>query len=174
MKSLVNTTSPLITIKSDDLKTFEKIYFLFPNSPCSAMFIKMELPVVLVNNDIDTDRTFNGISVSILTWENSELKNELKFSRAKIQSLLSNLSVSNPKVDTLTTCLREVFSDQEIEKQKIVDLQKELSEVKSDQELCSTKLNESLPKLNSLNPKNIKSKIDRMEQKISDLTGVND
>ena len=85
------------------------------------MFIKMELPVVLVNNDIDTDRTFNGISESILTWENSELKNELKFSRAKIQSLLSNLSVSNPKVDTLTTCLREVFSDQEIEKQKIVD-----------------------------------------------------
>ena len=85
------------------------------------MFIKMELPVVLVNNDIDTDRTFNGISDSILTWENSELKNELKFSRAKIQSLLSNLSVSNPKVDTLTTCLREVFSDQEIEKQKIVD-----------------------------------------------------
>ena len=85
------------------------------------MFIKMELPVVLVNNDIDTDRTFNGISESILTWVNSELKNELKFSRAKIQSLLSNLSVSNPKVDTLTTCLREVFSDQEIEKQKIVD-----------------------------------------------------
>ena len=85
------------------------------------MFIKMELPVVLVNNDIGTDRTFNGISESILTWENSELKNELKFSRAKIQSLLSNLSVSNPKVDTLTTCLREVFSDQEIEKQKIVD-----------------------------------------------------
>ena len=85
------------------------------------MFIKMELPVVLVNNDIDTDRTFNGISDSILTWENSELKNELKFSRAKIQSLLSNLSVSNPKVDTLTTCLREVFSDQKIEKQKIVD-----------------------------------------------------
>ena len=138
------------------------------------MFIKMELPVVLVNNDIDTDRTFNGISESILTWESSELKNELKFSRAKIQSLLSNLSVSNPKVDTLTTCLREVFSDQEIEKQKIVDLQKELSEVKSDQELCSTKLNESLPKLNSLKPKNIKSKIDRIEQKISDLTGVND
>ena len=121
MKSLVNTTSSLITIKSDHLKTFEKIYFLFPTSPCSAMFIKMELPVVLVNNDIDTDRTFNGISDSILTWENSELKNELKFSRAKIQSLLSNLSVSNPKVDTLTTCLREVFSDQKIEKQKIVD-----------------------------------------------------
>ena len=36
------------------------------------------------------------------------------------------------------------------------------------------KLNESLQKLNSLNPKNIKRKIDRREQKISELTGVND
>ena len=45
--------------------------------------------------------------------------------------------------------------------------------MKSDQELCSIKLNESLQKLNSLNPKNIKRKIDRREQKISELTGVN-
>ena len=89
-------------------------------------------------------------------------------------TLLSKLSVSNSKVDTLTTCLREVVSDQEIDKQKIIDLQKELSEVKSDQELCSIKLNESLQKLNSLNPKNIKRTIDRREQKISELTGVND
>ena len=29
---------------------------------------------------MDTDRTFNAISESILTWENSELKNELKLS----------------------------------------------------------------------------------------------
>ena len=36
------------------------------------------------------------------------------------------------------------------------------------------KLNESLQKLNSLNPKNIKRKIDRREQKISELTGVSD
>ena len=36
------------------------------------------------------------------------------------------------------------------------------------------KLNESLQKLSSLNPKNIKRKIDRREQKISELTGVND
>ena len=136
------------------------------------MFIKKELPVLLTDNDIDADRTFNAISQVILTWENSELKNELKLSRAEIQTLVK-LSVSNSKVDTLTTCLREVVSDQEIDKQKIIDLQKELSEVKSDQELCSIKLNESLQKLNSLNPKNIKRKIDRREQKISELTGVN-
>ena len=46
--------------------------------------------------------------------------------------------------------------------------------MKSDQELCSIKLNETLQKLNSLNSKNIKRKIDRREQKISELTGVND
>ena len=137
------------------------------------MFIKKELPVLLTDNDIDADRTFNAISQVILTWENSELKNELKLSRAEIQTLVK-LSVSNSKVDTLTTCLREVVSDQEIDTQKIIDLQKELSEVKSDQELCSIKLNESLQKLNSLNPKNIKRTIDRREQKISELTGVND
>ena len=98
----------------------------------------------------------------------------MKLSRAEIQTLLSKLSVSNSKVDTLTTCLRELVSDQEINKLKIIDLQKELSEVKFYQELCSMKLNESLQKLNSLNAKNIKRKIDRMEQKISELTGVND
>ena len=136
------------------------------------MFIKKELPVLLTDNDIDADRTFNAISQVILTWENSELKNELKLSRAEIQTLVK-LSVSNSKVDTLTTCLREVVSDQEIDTQKIIDLQKELSEVKSDQELCCMKLNESLQKLSSLNPKNIKRKIDRREQKISELTGVN-
>ena len=80
--------------------------------------------VVLVDNDIDTDRTFNAISESILTWEISELENELTFSRAEIQTLLSKLSVSNSKIDTLTTCLRQVVSDQEIDKQKIIDLQK--------------------------------------------------
>ena len=43
VKSLVNTKSSLITKKkSNDLKTFEKSYFLFPNSPSSAMFIKNE------------------------------------------------------------------------------------------------------------------------------------
>ena len=36
------------------------------------------------------------------------------------------------------------------------------------------KLSESLQKLNSLNPKNMKRKIDRREQKISELIGVND
>ena len=85
------------------------------------MFVKNELPVVLVD-DIDTDRTFNAISDDILTWENSDLKNKMKLSQAEIPSLLSKLSVSNSKVDTLTTCLREVASGQEIDKQKITGL----------------------------------------------------
>ena len=97
----------------------------------------------------------------------------MKLSRAEIQTLLSKLSVSNSKVDTLTTCLCEVISDQEIDKQKIIDLQKKLSEVKFDQELYSIKLNESLQKLNFLSPKNTERKIDKREQKISELTGVN-
>ena len=46
--------------------------------------------------------------------------------------------------------------------------------MKSDQELCSMKLNESLQKLSPLNSNNIKGKIDRREQKISELTGAND
>ena len=84
---------------------------MFPNSPTSVMFIEKELPVV-VDNDIDTDITFNAISESILTWENSELKNELKLSRAELRNLLSKLSGSNSKVDILTKCLCEVVSDQ--------------------------------------------------------------
>ena len=121
VKSLVNTKSTFITKKkSDDLKTFEKSYFLFQNSPSSLMFIEKEL-LVVADSDIDTDITFNAISESILTWENSELKNELKLSRAKIKTLLSKLFVSNSKVDTLTTYLCEVVSDQEIDKQKFID-----------------------------------------------------
>ena len=120
VKSLVNTKSTFITKKkSDDLKTFENSYFLFPNSPSSLMFIEEELPVV-AGNGIDTDINFNAISESILTWENSELKNELKLSRAEIKTLLSKLSVSNSKADTLTTCLRGVVSDQEIDKKKLL------------------------------------------------------
>ena len=65
------------------------------------MFIKKELLVVLVDNEIDTDRTFNAVLESILTCEMSELKNELKLSRAETQILLPKLSVSNSKVDTL-------------------------------------------------------------------------
>ena len=74
----------------------------------------------------------------------------------------------------MTCLLRELVSHQEIDKLKIIHLQKELSEVKFYQELCSIKLNESLQKLNSINAKNIKRKIDRREQKISELAGVND
>ena len=83
------------------------------------MFIEKELPVV-AGNGIHTDMNFNAISESILTWENSELKNELKLSRAEIKNLLSKLSVSNSKVDTLTTCLSGVVSDQEIDKKKLL------------------------------------------------------
>ena len=72
------------------------------------MIIKKELLFVLVYNDIDFDKTFNAISESIITWESSEIKNKLKLSRAEIQSLLSKLSVSILKVDTLTTCHCEV------------------------------------------------------------------
>ena len=62
VKSLISSKSTLITKnKSTDLKTFEKSYLLFPNSPSSVMFIRKELPIVLVDNDIDTDRTFNAI-----------------------------------------------------------------------------------------------------------------
>ena len=46
--------------------------------------------------------------------------------------------------------------------------------MKSDPELCSIKLSESPQKLNSLNPKNIEMKIGRREQKISELSGVNE
>ena len=67
VKSLVNTKSTLIAKKkSDDLKTFEKSYFLFPNSPSSVIFIEKEL-LVVVDNDIDTVITFNAILQSILT-----------------------------------------------------------------------------------------------------------
>ena len=69
------------------------------------MFINKELPV---DNKIDTDRTFHVISESILTWQNSEPEIVMKFFQAEIQILLSKRSVSNSKVDTLTTCLREV------------------------------------------------------------------
>ena len=98
----------------------------------------------------------------------------MKLSWGEIQSLLSKLSVSNSKVDTLTKCFRKVVSDQKVDKQKIIDLQKEISEVKSDQALCPIKLTELLQNLNSVKPKNIERKTDRKEQKISELTGVND
>ena len=51
------------------------------------------------------------------SWENSELKNDINFFRAEVQSLLPKLSVSSLKVDTLTTCLREIVLDEEIGKQ---------------------------------------------------------
>ena len=80
MKTLVNTKSNLILKKSNDLNTFKNSYFLFQNSPSSVIFMNKELSVALADNGIDTDRTFNVILESILTWENSELQNELELS----------------------------------------------------------------------------------------------
>ena len=80
VKTLVNTKSNLILKKSNDLNTFENSYFLFQNSPSSVILMNKELSVALADNDIDTDRTFNVMLESILTWENSELQNELELS----------------------------------------------------------------------------------------------
>ena len=41
----------------------------------------------------------------------------IMFINKKIKGLLSKLSVSNSKVDTLAACLREVVSDHKIDKQ---------------------------------------------------------
>ena len=93
VKSLINRKSTFITKKDLMIwKHVERVIFCFQILLLQyVIFIRKELPVVLVDNNIDTDRTFNAIWGSILTWENSELKNELKLSRAKIQTLLSKL-----------------------------------------------------------------------------------
>ena len=53
--------------KFNDLETFENSSFLFRNSNFSVMFINKELPHVLADNDIDTDKSFNAIWESIRT-----------------------------------------------------------------------------------------------------------
>ena len=84
------------------------------------------------NNEIEV----NATSDSILSWENAELKTELKLSRAEIQILLSKLSASNSKEDTLTDCLREETSEKVIAQERINILKKKLSDLKLEQELC--------------------------------------
>ena len=52
-------------------------------------------------------------------------------------------------------------------------IKRELSDLKLEQELCVQKLGESLQKLNSLSPKNIKRNVCRRETKIAELKVAN-
>ena len=104
IKTLLSTKSSLTAIKkTDDLKIFENTDFIFPDS---CVFIANHIEPSTISSS-NNENEFNAISDSILSWENAELKTELKLSRAEIQTLLLKLSVSNSKVDTLTNCLQE-------------------------------------------------------------------
>lgn len=61
---------------------------------------------------------------------------DLNLSRAEIQTLFSNLSVSISKVDSLTFCLREEMSEKIILNEKVNVLKIELSDLELQQELC--------------------------------------
>lgn len=84
---------------------------------------------------------------------------DLNLSRAEIQTLFSNLSVSISKVDSLTFCLREEMSEKIILNEKVNVLKIELSDLELQQELCGQKLSESFQKVNALSSKSSKSKI---------------
>ena len=170
IKTLLSTKSSLTAIKkTDDLKIFENTDFIFPDS-CVFIANNIESSTISSSNN---ENEFNAISDSILSWENAELKTELKLSRAEIQTLLSKLSVSNSKVDTLTDCLQEEISEKVIAQERVNASKKELSDLKLEQELCVQKLGESLQKLNSSSPKNIKRKICRREKNIPELKVAN-
>ena len=64
------------------------------------------------------------------------MKSDLNLSRAEIQTLFSNLSVSISKVDSLTFCLREEMSEKIILNEKVNVLKIELSDLELQQELC--------------------------------------
>ena len=152
IKTLLSIKSSLTAKKkTDDLKIFENTDFIFPDS-CVFIANNIESSTISSSNN---ENEFNAISDSILLWENAELKTELKFSRAEIQTFLSKFSVSNSKVDTLTDGLQEKISEKVIAQERINALKKEISDLKLDQELCVQKLGESLQKLYSLSPKNI-------------------
>ena len=147
IKTLLSIKSSLTAKKkTDDLKIFENTDFIFPDS-CVFIANNIESSTISSSNN---ENEFNAISDSILSWENAELKTELKLSRAEIQTLLSKLSVSNSKVDTLTNCLQEEISEKVIAQERVNASKKELSDLKLEQELCVQKLGESLQKLNSL------------------------
>ena len=112
VKTLLSIKSSLTAKKKtdDDLKIFENTDFIFPDS-CVFIANNIESSTISSSNN---ENEFNAISDSILSWENAELKTELKLSRAEIQTLLSKLSVSNSKVDALTDCLQEEISEKVI------------------------------------------------------------
>lgn len=64
------------------------------------------------------------------------MESDLNLSRAEIQTLFSNLSVSISKVDSLTFCLREEMSEKIILNEKVNVLKIELSDLELQQELC--------------------------------------
>ena len=65
---------------------------------------------------------FFVFNLSFFFFRNSELKNELKPSRAELPSSPSKLSISSSQLDTLTTCLCEIIGEKEIGKQEFIDL----------------------------------------------------
>ena len=141
IKTLLSIKSSLTAKKkTDDLKIFENTDFIFPDS-CVFIANNIESSTISSSNN---ENEFNAISDSILSWENAELKTELKLSRAEIQTLLSKLSVSNSKVDTLTDCLQEEISEKVIAQERVNALKEELSDLKLEQEFCVQKLGESL------------------------------
>ena len=104
IKTLLSIKSSLTAKKKiDDLKIFENTDFIFPDS---CVFIANNIESWTISSS-NNENEFNTISDSILSWENAELKTELKLSLTEIQTLLLKLSISNSKVDTLKNCLQE-------------------------------------------------------------------
>ena len=156
VKALLSIKSSLTAKKkTDDLRAFENTDFILPDS---CVFIANNIELSTISNS-NNENEFNAISDSLLSWEDAELKTELKLSRAEIQTLLSKLSLSNSKLDTLTDCLQEEISEKVIAQERINAFKIELSDLKLGQQLRVQKLGESFQKLNSLSPKNIKRKI---------------
>ena len=92
MKTLLSIKLSLTAKKkTDDLEIFENTDFIFPDS-CVFIVNNIESSTI---SSLSNENDFNAISDSILSWENAELKTELKLSQAKIQTLLSKLSVPN-------------------------------------------------------------------------------
>ena len=135
-------------------------------------FIASNIELSTISNS-NNENELNAISGSLHSWENAELKTELKLSRAEIQTLLSKLSLSNSKLDTLTDCLQEDISEKVIAQEETNALKNELSDLKLEQELCVQKLGDTLQKLNYLSSKNIKMKICRREQTIAEFEVAN-
>ena len=121
IKTLLSIKSSLTAKKkTDDLKIFENTDFIFPDS-CVFIANNIESSTISSSNN---KNEFNAISDSILSWENAELKTELKLSRAEIQTLLSKVSVSNSKADSLTDYLQEEISEKVIAQERVNALKK--------------------------------------------------